>query len=351
MRGTPMTFRSGVRTANPWLRLAARALLCGAGWAAAGAALAPAQGPGAGTGGIVMFKGGQRLRQAVPSEDDFNPVPAIVTLRGADRGDLRLQQPASGPRLSLDAGPWSVPSPRGEPCPPPAPPAGDRTRHGRSEAPAGPPPPPPVLVMSPPPLAPPVLVMSPPPPAPPAPAPASRGNDGPQRKGVVPCAHVGEPEPLPAAILSAADVKKPTDLHAPRKKTVREAPPAPPAVAATASPAVDAGHEPAPRRDSTWYETALVHFVSNLATLVFGLPLFTGVLILLLRRYGVAVRAGSPPEPAPGGAVSDAVPPAVAAPDPLPLPALDPSALADLGPTYEEEMRLREEAARQQEEA
>jgi hypothetical protein len=80
------------------------------------------------------------------------------------------------------------------------------------------------------------------------------------------------------------------------------------------------------------------------------LPVFCAALCLVLRRFGVSPQAAAPAEapPEPTAEVSNPL-------RNLPLPLSDlaagPAEQFDLGPTYAEERRLQEEAARQQEAA
>jgi hypothetical protein len=101
-----------------------------------------------------------------------------------------------------------------------------------------------------------------------------------------------------------------------------------------------------PAADGGLYTVVLVHFVSTAAAVIVALAAFCGGL-LLLRRLGVALPLGAWPT-APGESATAA-----------PIPELTPEALTnfdlasnfDLGPTYAEEMRRREDEVRQREEA
>jgi hypothetical protein len=92
-------------------------------------------------------------------------------------------------------------------------------------------------------------------------------------------------------------------------------------------------------------QSALIHFASTAAGVVVALALsFAG--LLLLRRLGVALPIGWQQVPAAAPAVA---PPAEHIPEPV--TDFDRVPDFDLGPTYAEEARLREEAAREQERA
>jgi hypothetical protein len=92
---------------------------------------------------------------------------------------------------------------------------------------------------------------------------------------------------------------------------------------------------------------ALAHFISNLSALIIGLALFSGALLFVLRRSGLSLQPALRWEPAVGWAAVDSAPPPAAGPGPTG----DGAAKLDLGPTYAEEKRRKEEEARDQEEA
>jgi hypothetical protein len=123
----------------------------------------------------------------------------------------------------------------------------------------------------------------------------------------------------------------------------------PPEKAVTTTAASD-GHQSTPvspgpafaAHSNSLFRIALAQFVGNLAALLVGLTLFMFVLVRALRRFGVA--------PAPHGNR----PPGqeqIELPDVAAILAVDPVPTFDLGPTYAEEMRLKQEAAREQEQA
>ena len=110
------------------------------------------------------------------------------------------------------------------------------------------------------------------------------------------------------------------------------------------------GHDTAPGGEGT-FRLVLIHFVSSLAALLVGLGLFAAVLLVFLRRAGVALNRVAPSE---AGAVprgSEGTPRPLAALESFSLPERANGASPDLGPTYAEELQRRQEEARQQEEA
>jgi hypothetical protein len=99
------------------------------------------------------------------------------------------------------------------------------------------------------------------------------------------------------------------------------------------------------------FRLVLIHFVSYLAALLVGLGLFAAVLLVFLRRAGVALH---PVAPAEAGAVqgsSEVTPLPLAAPESISLPERVNSESPDLGPSYAEELQRKQEETRQQEEA
>jgi hypothetical protein len=98
--------------------------------------------------------------------------------------------------------------------------------------------------------------------------------------------------------------------------------------------------------EASAYRTALLNFVSNLAALLVSLPVFCVAVYILLRKFRFVLPAVAPaearwePAPQPGGLTQQ----------PADGP-VDPARQFDMGPSYEEERQLREEAARQQEQA
>src|SRR5262249_12789808 len=110
------------------------------------------------------------------------------------------------------------------------------------------------------------------------------------------------------------------------------------------------GEEQEESSGSFLYKIAFVHMINNLATSL-GLVLFAGALFFLLRRFGQQletlsrlqfVNAQVPREPdwrLPAGSGRDT------------RASADASSTFDLGPTYAEQMQLKDEAARHQDEA
>jgi hypothetical protein len=98
------------------------------------------------------------------------------------------------------------------------------------------------------------------------------------------------------------------------------------------------------------YRIALAHLISNVVALSIGLMLLASILFVLLRRFGPFLDALRRVQfiGAPGSGQSELLPPSSEAED-----TRGPSRAEsfDLGLTYPEEMRLREQALQQQEEA
>jgi hypothetical protein len=99
------------------------------------------------------------------------------------------------------------------------------------------------------------------------------------------------------------------------------------------------------------FRLVLIHFVSYLAALLIGLGLFAAVLLVFLRRAGVALH---PVAPAEAGAVQgrgEGTPLLLVAPESFSVPERANWESPDLGPTYAEELQRKQEETRQQEEA
>jgi hypothetical protein len=111
------------------------------------------------------------------------------------------------------------------------------------------------------------------------------------------------------------------------------------------------GSTPETAGGDLWYQLALASFLSNLATLIVGLISFSGLFLFLVRRCGGFPLVIPRPEFPPRGEYGDANFQANLAIGCKVLAESDRPTKLDLGPTYAEELRMREEAARQQEEA
>jgi hypothetical protein len=109
-------------------------------------------------------------------------------------------------------------------------------------------------------------------------------------------------------------------------------------------------HDQAARRDSL-VQVALIHFVSNLTAVLVGLGLFAAVLLVILRRAGVSLSRVAPAEPVTLQGSAEAAPLPLAALEPFNLPENATWTSLDLGPTYADELRQKQQEARQQEEA
>jgi hypothetical protein len=96
-----------------------------------------------------------------------------------------------------------------------------------------------------------------------------------------------------------------------------------------------------------WHQMAIANFLSNLATLIVGMALASGMFLVLARRYG-----GYPLAP---GYADRGMPERcteVQYPGEFNVPGTGaPGPRFELGPTYADELKMREEAAQQQEEA
>jgi hypothetical protein len=99
------------------------------------------------------------------------------------------------------------------------------------------------------------------------------------------------------------------------------------------------------------YSLALVHFLSSLSAIIVGLGLFSAALVVVLRRSGVTLRDLARQAPFDGSVGGERTLLPHAAAEPYAPPGGDPCTDLDLGPSYAEELRLRQEEARLQEEA
>jgi hypothetical protein len=105
-----------------------------------------------------------------------------------------------------------------------------------------------------------------------------------------------------------------------------------------------------PARESL-VRVALVHFVAHFAAVTIGLALFLVALVAVLRRYGQVPQLATPSKivQTPPGLQADAE--LVTFSDLGRILESVPQSSLDLGPTFAEELRLKEEAAAQQERA
>ena len=131
--------------------------------------------------------------------------------------------------------------------------------------------------------------------------------------------------------------------------------PSPPIIQASttlnlADPRSESPTEPAVHE--SLYTIALVHFISSLTALLVGLMLFSLALVCVLRRRGITLQALAQ---AHSVAPSCQLATTEAMTQPLPelrtLLAGEPGPKLELGPSYGEERRLKEEAERANEEA
>jgi hypothetical protein len=210
-----------------------------------------------------------------------------------------------------------------------------------------------------------------------APLPPARTESArPGHSDVVPTSHWSEDrsgDRLGSAAHGGERIQSHTDAPRPKvkaeKPAVATAPPAPPpsSPAPVHSPAEDKGEGPT----SFLYQVAVVQLVSVIGSLVVGPVVVLLALLFLLRRFKGAgsllrvevVNSGTPaptfvyggpapwpaPVPAAGGDGAEVRLPSAAAP---PEPEVETTAQPfELGPTYEEERRQREQAQQQREQA
>jgi hypothetical protein len=316
--------------------LLGRALLCGGWWLVLAARFALAQPPDPESNGIVVLKGMARTEQSVPDAARFGSAASIAILRGAH--PIEYVTPRLADHSGDSVNTWTVtPRPAVSSIPrakflDSSPDFGGTSRMSlgiQSEQTAQPPAvPKPVAAPARP--VPPAVAKSMQPPAP-ATEHASVRSDrihsvkpsADHADGVKPCAGGMSPVKMPADRMNvvttgvAAETKQSTDVQPP--------------------PVVE-GHA------DSWLKVALAQFVGNLAAILVGLTLFLFALGLMLRRYGLVLSSGasvSPLEPA-----SSRELPELGSVLNLPQPSQ-----FELGPSYAEEMRLKQEAVLEQEQA
>jgi hypothetical protein len=117
------------------------------------------------------------------------------------------------------------------------------------------------------------------------------------------------------------------------------------------SPAASPNKLEEPSRDPSWYVTGLVLFISNLAALTISLSLFSTVLFVFVRRFGVPLQVAPRPERPEANATIERVQPVRTFTLPGAVPCDELWSRLELGPTYADELRSKDAAAREQEEA
>lgn len=181
---------------------------------------------------------------------------------------------------------------------------------------------------------------------PPGGGPGAKGERDGQQGGRAPSA-TGPVPPLPD---SEKEAVRPAGLATDHAAGRAVPPVAAGAERATAGPAAEtrdgnaAPHARAaeqPGRTESIYQIALIHFLSSLAALVVGLALFSGCLVLVLRRLGVSLQF------LPAGGRGEVGTQAV--PGLEEIWGGEAGAKLELGPSYAEELRMKEEAQREEE--